>query len=262
MKALLDLDRYPIDRPESAAAAALVDACRSQLAANGMFNLEGLVRPAAIRHAERELQPLAERESFTHQRVHNVYFQPDFAALAPDHPALAPLSTTNHTVCGDQLAGTVVNRIYEWLPLVDFVARVIGRPRLFLMADPLARLNVMEYRTGEALNWHFDRSEFTTTLLLRPAQAGGEFEYRSNLRTAADPNYDGVARVLSGEDPDVAVNPLAAGTLNVFAGRDTLHRVSPVRGSQSRLVAVFSYYERPDVKFGATESVGFYGRTV
>jgi hypothetical protein len=57
------------------------------------------------------------------------------------------------------------------------------------------------------------------------------------------------------------VNPLEAGTLNVFAGRNTLHRVSPVRGEKSRLVAVFCYYERPDARFSAEESIGFYGRT-
>jgi hypothetical protein len=261
MHSLLDLERYPLDRPDSREAAALVDVCRGQLAANGMFNLEEFVRPSAIARAEAELQPLAEQSSFTHQRTHNVYFRPDFPGLPADHPALTPLETTNHTVCGDQLSGTIVNRIYEWQPLVEFVARVIERPRLHLMKDPLARLNVMEYRAGEALNWHFDRSEYTTTLLLRPAAAGGEFEYRSGLRTDADPNYDGVARVLQGRDPAVAVNPLGAGTLNVFAGRNTLHRVSPVRGGQSRLIAVFCYYERPDVKFSDEESIGFYGRT-
>ena len=69
------------------------------------------------------------------------------------------------------------------------------------MPDPLARVNVMSYREGEALNWHFDRSEFTTTLLLQAPKAGGAFEYRSDLRTDTDPNYAGVARLLSGQDP-------------------------------------------------------------
>jgi hypothetical protein len=43
------------------------------------------------------------------------------------------------------------------------------------MADPLARLNAMAYGEGQGLNWHFDRAEFTTTLLLQaPA---GEYPY-------------------------------------------------------------------------------------
>ena len=136
----------------------------------------------------------------------------------------------------------------------------MGKPALYLMQDALARINVMEYRSGEGLGWHFDRSQFTTTLLLQAADAGGEFEYRSDLRSDTDPNHDGVARVLSGEGPGGRVARLAAGTLNVFAGRNTLHRVSRVRGARSRLIAVFSYYETPGVTFKASERLGFYGR--
>ena len=99
---------------------------------------------------------------------------------------------------------------------------------------------------------------------VRPAAisraAGGEFEYRSNLRSDTAPNYDGVAQLLAATDPAIRINPLAAGTLNVFAGKNTLHRVSTVRGERSRLVAVFSYYDRPDVAFSDAERIGFYGR--
>jgi hypothetical protein len=53
---------------------------------------------------------------------------------------------------------------------------------------------------------------------------------------------------------------LAAGSLNVFAGKNTLHRVSTVRGARSRLIAVFSYYDKPGVFFSDAERIGFYGR--
>jgi hypothetical protein len=121
-------------------------------------------------------------------------------------------------------------------------------------------VNVINYKPGETLNWHFDRSLFTTTLLIQAPDAGGEFEYRGNLRGDQDPNYDGVARLLGGADPGIRVNPLAAGTLNVFAGKNTLHRVSTVRGRRDRLIAVYSYYEQPDVLFSDRERIGFYGR--
>jgi hypothetical protein len=48
--------------------------------------------------------------------------------------------------------------------------------------------------------------------------------------------------------------------LNVFEGKNTLHRVSAVRGNRNRLVAVFSYYEKPGVTFSREERIGFYGR--
>jgi hypothetical protein len=156
--------------------------------------------------------------------------------------------------------GTVVEQIYEWAPLAAFLARVIGKPALYPMADPLARVNVLAYGPGEALNWHFDRAQFSTTLLIQPAESGGEFEYRSRLRSDTDPNYEGVARLLRGQDSEVCVHALAAGTLNVFAGRNTAHRITPVLGGRRRIIAVLSYYDRPDVTFSDAERIGFYGR--
>jgi hypothetical protein len=260
MRDVLDLDRYPLDRIGSSERGALVDGCRAQLDAAGMFNLDGLIVPTGIAAALAELAPLIETEAFTHKRRHNIYFLPRVAGLADDHPALATFETVNHTICADRMPDSVVCRIYEWPPLAQFLAEVMGKPALFTMADPLARANVMAYRAGDALNWHFDRSEFTTTLLLQAPQAGGAFQYRRDLRTDADPNYDGVAALVSGQDYDVATVPLAAGTLNVFKGKNTAHRVTPVEGPRERVIAVLSYYERPGVMFSDDERVGFYGR--
>jgi hypothetical protein len=257
---LLDLDRYPIDRLDAPEAERLIDRCKTELAAHGMFNLEGLVKPRAIATAVSELDPLIDSASYRHARRHNIYFKNNIPGLAADHPALQQFETVNYTLCADQLAGTVVDRIYECESLPAFVARVLDKPRLFLMGDPLAKVNVLAYQPGETLNWHFDRSQFTTTLLIRAAESGGEFEYRSDLRSDTDPNYDGVARMLKGEDPKVSVMSLAAGTLNVFAGKNTAHRVTPVHGAKSRVVAVFSYYDNPGVTFSDTERIGFYGR--
>src|SRR5579883_1246984 len=257
MNTILDLERYPIDRPE--AVRELVTQCRAELRRNGMFNLDGFVRPEAVARAAQEVIART-AAAFTHERWHNVYFLERIEDLPPDHPALEQFHTINHTLCGDQLAGTLVERIYEWPPLIAFIAQVLEKRELYLMEDPLARVNILEYRPGEALNWHFDRSVYTTTLLIQAAEHGGEFEYRSNLRSDTDPNYSGVGRALRGEDGGIRVNPLSAGTLNVFAGKNTLHRVSSVGGTRSRLVAVFSYYDRPGIQFSERERLGFYGR--
>jgi len=260
IKDVLDLDRHPIDRLDTPEGKRLIDRCKADMAANSMFNLEGFVKPDAVATAASELDPLIDSASYRHARRHNIYFKKDIPGLAAEHPALRQFETVNYTLCADQLAGTVVANIYEWQPLPAFVARVLDKPRLFLMDDPLAKVNVMAYGPGEALNWHFDRSQFTTTLLIRAAESGGEFEYRSGLRSDTDPNYDGVARMLNGEDPNVSRMSLAAGTLNVFAGKNTAHRVTPVSGARSRVVAVFSYYDNPGVTFSSAERIGFYGR--
>ena len=260
MRDILELDRFPLDKPGSPAWLDLVNHCRAELARDGMFNLEGLVRPEAVARAMDEIRPVMETLSFVHKRSHNIYFRKDVPGLAADHPALRKVDTVNHTVCCDQIPQSVPVWIYEWPQFAVFLAATIEKETLFTMRDPLARVNIMSYRDGEALNWHFDRSEFTTTLLLQAPSGGGEFEYRTGLRSDTDENYDGVARLLEGHDHGVKTLKLAPGTLNVFKGRNTLHRVTPCRGPLERYMAVFSFYERPGVMFSKEEQIGFYGR--
>ncbi|UVK38355.1 2OG-Fe(II) oxygenase [Mesorhizobium sp. AR10] len=260
MKDILDLDRYPLDREGSAEWNRLLETSRAALAAEGMFNLEGFLRPGVAERAVQEIQPVMDTRSHVHKRMHNIYFKPDIPELAPDHPALRKVETISHTVCADQIPGSVVLAIYEYEPLLQFLAAAMGKTKLHVMQDPLARTNVMAYRAGEALNWHFDRSEFTTTLLLQAPERGGDFQYRTDLRSDDNPNYDGVAKLLEGRDPDAKILRLKPGTLNVFRGKNTAHRVTTVEGERERMIAVFSYYEKPGVMFSSEERVGFYGR--
>lgn len=257
-EAMIDLDRFPLNAPGSAAYAALVERSKAELAARGMFDLVGFLRPAALAAIVADVAPRFETDGFTHARRHNIYFR-KVTDLPTDHPALREVETVNRTLCAD-VAGSLVGLVYGYPPLAKFLAEAMEKRALHVMDDPLARVNVMRYGAGEALNWHFDRSEFTTTLLLQAPGRGGAFEYRTGLRSENDPNYDGVARLLRGEDPEVRNLSLEAGTLNVFRGKNTAHRVTPVEGSVPRIIAVFSYYERPGVTFSDEERIGFYGR--
>ncbi len=69
-----------------------------------------------------------------------------------------------------------------------------------------------------------------------------------------------MAELLEGRDPQVKRIRLQAGTLNVFRGKNTAHRVTTVKGAVDRFIAVFSYYEKPGVMFSDAERLGFYGR--
>jgi len=257
---IVDTHRYGFEDLESAAAENLVAACRRSLAEHGSFNLEGFLRPEALAAAVADIEPLMREASFVHEQQHNIYFAAEVPGLPATHDALKPLKTSNDTLAGDQLVGTIVDRVYTWGALCHFLSAIFDRPRLYRMADPLARLNVMGYRGEQSINWHFDRSQFTVTLLLQAPKAGGVFEYRRNLRSETDPNYEGVARLLRGEDDQVEVLRVRPGTLNVFAGRYAAHRVTPSEGPRPRLVAIFSFMERPDVQFSAADRIQFYGR--
>jgi hypothetical protein len=260
MNKLVNLEKYPLDRLDSSAGQRLVAQCIDDLEHKGMFTLKGFMRREIIDEILPDLLQKIKHESFFHTREHNIYFNDDLADIAVDHPALARVKTVNHTLCGDQLAEPLL-AVYRWSGLTEFLARVMDKPKLYPMDDPLACANILGYYEGEGLNWHFDRSEFTTTLLLQAPLEGGDFQYRRGLRSEQDPNYEGVARLLRGEDNEVASLKLGAGDLNVFKGKNTAHRVSPPGGSLARLVTVFSYYETPGKRFSDEENMGFYGRT-
>jgi len=259
---IIDLQRYPLNRLGSEEGQKLVKQCQHDLEESGLFNLQGFLLPSAIKQAVENSADQLANHSFTHQRKHNIYFLPEVEGLSEDHPALQQFETINHTVCSDRIPDNVLIQLYEWKPFAAFLAAVMEIDELHPMDDELSRLNVMGYTDGEALNWHFDRSEFTTTLLLQAPAKGGEFQYKMGLRTDSDPNYDGIGEFLAGDQADIVTVPLEAGTLNVFRGKNTLHRVSPVIGNEGRVISVFSYYENPGVKFSTEEQIGFYGRSL
>ena len=69
-----------------------------------------------------------------------------------------------------------------------------------------------------------------------------------------------MARLLRNEDPALRELALDPGTLNVFRGKNTPHRVTPVDGDRARMIAVFSFFDRPGVRFTESEQLGYYGR--
>ena len=154
----------------------------------------------------------------------------------------------------------IVTEIYESEEFVKFLAAMVGKPVLYPMADRLGRVNVMAYYEGEALNWHFDRSEFTITLLLQSPETGGEFQICKGLRNQGGFNLDEIGRMLADNGGNVLTQQMSAGSLTIFQGKYTAHRITPIVGSRPRILAVFSYYEEPDVRFSEFEQKGFYGR--
>ena len=77
---------------------------RRALERYGMFNLGGRVRADAAKALVAEVLPILHTAAFTHARF---CFRKSAEGLAPDHPALAQLDTVNHTICADQIPGSM-----------------------------------------------------------------------------------------------------------------------------------------------------------
>ena len=110
--------------------------------------------------------------------------------------------------------------------------------------------------------WHYDSTDFVVSLAIQSSQSGGEFECASRIRSDEDENYDTVARVLSGRATvDIEMMPMTPGTLMIFEGRHSLHRVSPVEGEVPRYVALLAYDTKPGTDSSDLLKMVRYGRT-
>lgn len=126
--------------------------------------------------------------------------------------------------------------------------------------DGLGALNVMFYEQGDDLGWHFDNADVAVTLMLQAPESGGVFEYVPALRTASDQNPSGVAALLGGDRAGVRTLDPEPGTLSLFRGHLSPHRVTPVQGDVSRINAVVSYADRPDTRLSQSARRIFFGR--
>ena len=114
---------------------------------------------------------------------------------------------------------------------------------------------------GNGFPWHFDTNNFTVTLAIQNADAGGEFEYAPNIRKDGE-NFDQVKAVLEGRSDQVTSLALEPGDLQIFRGRYSLHRVAPLRGDTRRYVAIFSYVEEPGMVATPERCKQLYGRAL
>ena len=186
---------------------------------------------------------------------------PDFS-LPDDHPRL----TWGHYAVGavpyDLMPETsLLRRLYEWEPLRHLVEAVLDRGPIYRYADPFGALNLAVMGEGDELQWHFDQTDFVVSLAIQTADRGGDFEVVPRIRSAEDERYDAVAAALAGSRDGVVTLPMVPGTLLVFEGRYSLHRVSPVGSGLARHVGLLAYDTRPGTLGSELLREDRYGRT-
>lgn len=255
----VDLQRYPIHDLESPAGRALVLRARAELAALGACDLPGFFRPAAVAgtlaHVDRDA-------TFRMEDTHDIEFTGvDPATRAEDDPLRTQVRSAKGCVAYDEIpADSPLRAVYESDELTRFVAAAVEAEPLYRQADEVGALNVMIYEPGDELGWHFDRADFVVTLMLQPPTAGGAFEYVPMLRSEDDRNDEGVRALLDGDRTGIRSMSGEAGTLALFRGHLSPHRVTPVEGDVPRINATLAFADRPDARLDASALALFYGR--
>jgi hypothetical protein len=261
MSGIVDVDRHPLHSSTSAAARWRTEAQRC-FRTTGVCIFDDFLRAGALDALRHELGSVVD-EAYVSTTYSNVYLEPGDAAFPVGHPRRAEHVTRVGTLAEDQLApDSLLHKIHASAGFRQFVGDIVGARRLYGYADGLTSVNVLVFKEGHRLGWHFDESDYAVTLLLSPASAGGAFEYAPNIREPGVENYALIQRVVTGPGAGSVVAPLRAGSLMIFRGRRSLHRVAAVGAGRPRLVAVLSYDTKPGVCLSEYDRQLFFGRIV
>eukprot|EP00965_Chrysotila_dentata_P237726 6202083-Pleurochrysis_carterae.AAC.1 len=269
---------------------------RETLRDTGLVAFHRIFTDAALATASREAVALSPHAYIT-DAMHNAYQLPANEGLSSTHVRNLMMRTRVASNAFDEIShASPLKQLYMWDGFANFVAEVVGRP-CYRLADPLGCCSINVFRPGWEHAWHFDESETTVTLCLQDAQEGGDFEYSSPIRTSTEdlaaPAVAAILRSRSQYSPSISATgamdhfqdmlhatsstpPSGAigstvprvhkasftpGSLQIFHGKYSLHRVTRVLGNRDRLVAVLCFASEPGVRNSPEVQQMFWGRT-
>lgn len=257
----VDLDRYPIAET-GPVRDTLIASLRAALERDGCAVLKGFVRAKRLRELVAECDRVAVHGHRNFSRT-NPYFTQDRLDLPASHPLRRFYDRSNAFVPADNLGPeSILRAIYEMTGFAPFIQAALGEARFYRYADPLADVIVNLAEEGNGFPWHFDTNNYTVTLAIQNAELGGDFEYSPHLRAPTDENYSGVEAVLDGDSKLIRTLHLGPGDLQIFKGRYSLHRVTPLSGSKPRYVGIFSFVEEPGMVGSPERTRQLYGRVL
>jgi 2OG-Fe(II) oxygenase superfamily. len=246
------------------------------------MTLPNFLLPHAIQRLVQESMTNLHKAFYTPKdHTHNVYLTPMDPTLGPTHAYNLQVTSTKGCIQTDQLpSDSILLTLYHNEDFKRFLQRLLGVEGLYPYQDPLSSINVHYASEGQELGWHFDNSSFAITLLLQEPEDGGVFEYVPHVRHSSKQEqeevkveeedsqygnkkameYEMVEKILGGDIVPETLD-IKPGTLVLFRGKDSLHRVTKVIGNKTRILVVLAYNEKPGVALSEEARRTFFGRT-
>ncbi|HAT86051.1 HalD/BesD family halogenase [Cohaesibacter gelatinilyticus] len=255
LSSIINLDKHPIGEAEYRAR------CRQQIDDTGVLMLGEFLTPSAI-EAVRHEGVRSEDHAYFCKQEHNVYLTPCDDSYPMDHPRNREVISTKGCIPDDVIdESSPLRELYMSDVFKGFLCEIFGENALYPYADNVSSINLHYAKKGQELGWHFDNSSFAITLMIQDTESGGAFEYVANVRDAdkGEMNFAQVGRVLDGQEPVQILNA-APGTLSLFRGRNSIHRVAPNEGDRTRMLAVLAYNSEPGIALSENARKTFYGR--
>jgi len=252
---LINVQQHPLESEHFRAA------CKRTLDEDGVLVMRDFLKPEVIVSLQQEGEDNQHLAYYT-VKQHNIYLTTPDPEYPMEHPRNKEVSTSKGCITTDQIPMTsALHKLYNARQFRDFLCVVLGEKEMHEYADPLSSINLHYASEGQELGWHFDNSSFAITLMVQPPKSGGVFEYVKDVRDAdsGDMNYKLSGEILAGE---VATTTLTmdAGTLVLFRGRNSMHRVTPVSDDRTRMLAVLAYNTEPNISLSESARMTFFGR--
>ena len=238
-----------------------IEKCKKNFIQKGVITLPFFIKKDAL---EKILVESNSKKSLAYytKNKHNIYLSDDNLNYSNNHPTNHKVVSSKGCITTDQLdKNSVLRYLYNSNKFKSFVSQITNSRALYEYSDRLSSINIHYANEDQELGWHFDNSSFAITLLIQSPTKGGVFEYVPNLRNKQKKieNYTRVKKILEGlEKPKtLEFNP---GTLVLFKGENSIHRVTPVIGEVSRILVVLAYNSEPGISLSEEARKTFYGR--
>jgi len=242
---LINLARYPIADLASPAARGVISDGRAQLARNGLCLLHDFLEPGALALMAQEACSLLPFAYYKDEGMMG-----DGSGRLNGRRLPRPSRNAAAAIAYDRLApASPIRRLYEWDGLVGLFRELLGVERFYRCADPIISCLLIYYGDGDELGWHFDPNNGVVTLLLQAPEQGGEFEFVPDIRRHDTEDFPAIAHIMDGAREGVITAPIRPGTLSLFQGVDSLHRVTRVTGPRPRIMLTMSFDTEPGAQF-------------
>lgn len=261
---IINLKEYPLD------SSILIDYSRRQLQDHSAILLPNFLQADALERLIKEAESIGHL-AYRRYTTHSIYLKPNNGTFPPNHIFNRQVVTSKGCVTTDQIPqSSYLKQLYYDEKFQKFLTSILNVDHLYDYKDPLSSITIHYSAEDQELGWHFDNSAFAITLLLQKPKAGGVFEYIPNIRLADSSDFgfaddvkpqsiEEVTQILDGTLQPKHLN-LEPGTLVLFRGRDSLHRVSKVVGDRQRILVVFAYNTVPNIRLPDKTMMTFFGR--
>ena len=254
---VVNLKKYSLDDLNSKASSELISSCHSQLDSDGLCLLPNFVTAAFIDEIISEVKEQEMKLFYTeHWRT------PFGTGSIKGKKNVVQTRASMRSFGYDLLKpDSKLRLLYESDIFLAFLRKILKNDKLFKCIDPMISCLITICREGDELGWHYDPNDGVVTLLLQKSTNGGEFEFVPDVASPGIEPTKKELSILDNQDEDIISISQNPGTLSLFNGSNSLHRVAPVDKNSERIMAVLSYSNEPDYMFSSSIRNRFLGRS-